>query len=148
MEIEWLIVADAAQVVGNKLYMMGGGWDRLTVRSGFPVNQHMGIALAFKIPWSETNERHSFEIEVATDDCQTLQKINGELEVGRPPGVPAGSDQRAQIAATANVEFKQPGQYTIIARLDGEDIKSIVFNVTDGNQVSGRGTAPTAPPAT
>ena len=31
--IEWLILADAAEVVGGKLYLMGGGWDRLTVNS-------------------------------------------------------------------------------------------------------------------
>ena len=44
MEIEWLILADAAQVTGNKLYLLGGGWDRLNVNRDFPVNQHCAIA--------------------------------------------------------------------------------------------------------
>ena len=29
MDVEWLILADAAQVNGNKLYLLEGGWDRL-----------------------------------------------------------------------------------------------------------------------
>jgi len=39
MEVEWLILADAAQVVGNKLYLMGGGWDKLTINNVFPADQ-------------------------------------------------------------------------------------------------------------
>jgi hypothetical protein len=29
--LDYLLVADGAQVVGGKLYLLGGGWDRLTV---------------------------------------------------------------------------------------------------------------------
>ena len=34
MEVEWLILADSAQVIGNKLYLLGGGWDQLAVNTG------------------------------------------------------------------------------------------------------------------
>ena len=131
MEIEWLMIADAAEVVGNKLYVLGGGWDRLTIRSGFPLNRQIGIALSFKVPWAETNERHQFEIEVATDDAESLHKAGGEIEVGRPPGIPPGADQRVQMAVTAHIQFKQAGQYVIIARVDGEDSKRVVFSVVN-----------------
>ena len=129
MEIEWLMIADAAEVVGNKLYLLGGGWDRMSVNTAFPLNKQIGIALSFKVPWVETNERHQFEIEVATDDAQTLHKASGEIEVGRPTGIPPGTDQRVQMAATANIRFKQAGQYVIIARIDGEDSKRVGFHV-------------------
>ena len=139
------MVADAVQVVGNKLYVMGGGWDRLTVQK-FPANQQVGIALAFKVPWVETNEKHSFEIEIATEDAETLQKIEGALEVGRPPGVKPGSDQRVQIGATASIQFKQPGQYLVIARIDGEDSGRAVFHVVGGNQTAVQGPPAQQPP--
>ena len=42
MEVDWLILADSAQVTGGKLYMLGGGWDRLTVpvRAWTPSTPH------------------------------------------------------------------------------------------------------------
>ncbi len=37
MDVEWLILADAAQVNGNKLYLLEGGWDRLTITRPLPL---------------------------------------------------------------------------------------------------------------
>ena len=61
MEIEWLILAEAAQVVGQKLYLLGGGWDRLSIAKT-PMYYNMAVAASFKVPWNETNVKHSFEI--------------------------------------------------------------------------------------
>jgi hypothetical protein len=135
VEIEWLILADSAQVVGNKLYLLGGGWDRLTVNRDFPVNQHCAIAVAIKIPWNETNLKHVFEVEVmsedpATEEPKSLAKINGQFEVGRPAGIPAGQDQRIQMAIDMGLRLDNPGTKTVIARIDGEEMRRLYFTVT------------------
>ena len=132
MEVEWLILADAAQVIGNKLYLLGGGWDRLMVNSGFPVDQQIGLAASFKVPWNETNEKHTFEVEIASEDGESICTIGGGFEVGRPPGIPAGQDQRMQIAANAGLRIKDQGTYVIIARIDGQEGRRVPFNVVAG----------------
>src|SRR3990172_2955485 len=132
MQVEWLILADAAQVVGGKLYLMGGGWDVLTVNSEFPRQQHCAIAAAFKVPWNETNQRHNVEIEIAHEDGRTLGKIQGQIEVGRPPGIPLGSDQRAQLAAELNLKFETAGTYVIIPRIEGQEGSRVQFRVVAG----------------
>ncbi len=48
--VEWLILADAAEVVAGKLYLMGGGWTVLTVSTSFPHRRNIGVAAAFRIP--------------------------------------------------------------------------------------------------
>src|SRR5437773_10351851 len=58
VSLEWLILADSAQVVGNKLYLAGGGWDLLTINAEFPHDQIIGLAASFGVPWSETNQPH------------------------------------------------------------------------------------------
>ena len=136
MNIEWLMIADAAEVVGNKLYVMGGGWDKLSVGGDFPTSRQIGIAVSFTVPWSETNERHEFELEVATEDFQTLHKANGGLEVGRPAGATPGSDQRVQIAANANLTFNKPGQYVVIARLDGQETRTVTLHVVKSDSAT------------
>ncbi|HEV8633688.1 MAG TPA: hypothetical protein VG370_05525 [Chloroflexota bacterium] len=89
MEVEWLILADAAQVLGGKLFLLGGGWDVLTVNSAFPLQQRCAVAVALRVPWNETNQRHQVEIEIEDEDGQhELFSVGAEVEVGRRPGIP------------------------------------------------------------
>lgn len=129
MEIEWFILADAAQVSTNKLYLLGGGWDRLIITRPFPVTHQMAVAAAFKVSWNETNQKHDFEIQVADADGAEVAKIAGQFEVGRPPGIPPGQDQRTQIAVNLGLPLKHPGTYEVVARLNGEESRSFPFNV-------------------
>ena len=132
MKTEWLILADHVDVVGNKLYLNGGGWDMITVNTGFPAQQSLGLAAAFSVPWNETNQRHSVEIEVLTADGVTLAKAAGQLEVGRPPGLPVGQSQRAQLAVNMTLVLEKPGTYQVVTRVEGQDDASAHFNVMPG----------------
>lgn len=135
MEIEWLILADFAQAIENKLYLMGGGWDRLTVNSGFPVRKPLGIAASVIVPWNETNQDGNFDIEVITEDGASLMKMEGTFRVGRPPTHPPGQDQRFQIAVTGELTIKEPGTYVLVARLEGREGARTHFNVVPGPQL-------------
>lgn len=134
MEIEWLILADSAQVVANKLYLLGGGWDRLTISKGFPFEQHCAIAVSVKVPWNETNQRHIFEIDVISEDQNTeepkdVAKIQGQFEVGRPAGIPVGQEQRIQLAFDMGLKIDSSGIKKITASIDGVKLKEIFFHV-------------------
>jgi hypothetical protein len=137
MEVEWLILADAAQVVGNKLYLMGGGWDKLTVNTPFPVDQRCALAFALRVTWNETNQKHAFEIEILSEDAATeqprsLMKAGGQFELGRPPGISPGQDQRFQMALDMTLKIDGPGTKTIVARVAGQELRRVSFNVNQG----------------
>jgi len=143
VEVEWLILGDSAQVVGNKLYLLGGGWDRLTINTEFPFNQRCAVALSIRVPWNETNQKHTFEIEVAgedpaTEEPKTLVKAGGQFEVGRPPGIPQGQDQRIQLAIDMNLQIDTAGTKVIIARVEGQEMRRTHFNVALGPMLSMR----------
>jgi hypothetical protein len=129
VQLEWLILADAAQVVGNKLFLLGGGWDTLNVRTPFPVNQRLAVAASFRVSWAETNRRHNVSITLSTEDGQVLGEVNGQVEVGRPVGIPPGTDQRAQLAADVIVPIQGPGGVVITARIEGEEAGRVTFRV-------------------
>jgi len=147
MEIEWLMIADAAEVVGNKLFLMGGGWDRLTVREKFPMARQIGIAFAISIPWLETNEKRPFVIKLLTEDGPTLHEVGGQLEVGRAPGIAPGADQRVQMAVTMNLTFQGPGRFVVEATVDEHTSKRVTFTVTDGTPGSKPQKSPPDPAA-
>ena len=137
MDIEWLILADSAQVVGNKLFLIGGGWDRISLNK-MPSQHALSIAFAIMVPWNETNEKHAFEIEFVTEDGDTIQKLGGTFEAGRPPGILAGQDQRVQTAVNAIMNFGKTGSLSVIARIDGEERRRVTFNVVAGPTVAGQ----------
>jgi len=149
MEVEWLILADAAQVVGAKLYLLGGGWDKLTVNRAFPVDQRLALALSIIVPWNETNQKHSFEVEIISEDYDTEQpknlvKMGGQFEVGRPPGIRQGQEQRFQLAIDMNLRIETAGAKTVIARIEGQEMRRLDFTVISGPMV-GRSQRPDNP---
>ena len=89
MDVEWLIIADAAQVVGGKLYLLGGGYDRVTLPKQPPAPHNMAVAVAFRVSWIETNVKHDFELEILDGDGHRIVRGNGQFEVGRPPRNPS-----------------------------------------------------------
>jgi len=134
MEAEWLILADAAQVVGNKLFLLGGGWDQIVVNSQFPINQKMAVAFSVKVAWNDTNKKQAFEIEILSEDKDTealksLMKAGGHFEIGRPPGIMPGQDQRFQIALDTILKIEEPGIKTVVARVEGQELKRTNFYV-------------------
>ncbi len=128
--VEWMILADHAEVVNHKLYLMGGGWDALQVAQEFPIDRPVAIALAIRVPWTETNERHDVAIEVHDEDGQNLlARIEGKFEVGRPPGMPKGHAQRFQMAVNLRLQITREGTYTIVASIDGREDARTTFVV-------------------
>ena len=135
VEVEWLILADSAHMTGGKLYMLGGGWDRLTVNS-LPAKRSLAVAIAFRIPWNETNRQHAFQLEISDEDGDVNVATDSRFEVGRPAGIPPGQPQRVQAVVDVDATFEKLGTYVITARIDSEDERAVRFNVTPGPGVA------------
>jgi hypothetical protein len=56
--------------------------------------------------------------------------VEGEMESGRPPGVPEGIDLRSAIAVNAEVGYPRAGGYRVVAQV-GEDSRTVSFRVYD-----------------
>ena len=142
MEVEWLILADAAQVLGGKLYMMGGGWDRLTVNQPLPIIRPAAVAVAVSVPWGQTNRRHDLRLEMETIDGEIAATVDANFEVGRPAGIKAGYTQRVQLALQFNFELKAFGEFVIRASLNGIERKGGSYCVIPGPRIYGQQQVP------
>lgn len=134
MEIDFLILADAAQVAEGKLYLLGGGWDRMAVNT-LPAVQTVGIAVGVIVPWNETNAPHTLTLTVEDEDGgAVLQPVEVRLEVGRPVGLPAGADQRITVAFNAHLGLAKLGGYVVATALENGTQRRLRFGVTAGPQ--------------
>ena len=115
-EIDYLLVADRAEVVNGKLYLMGGAWDRIQP-STFPHRMIVGIALGVRIPFAHTDDQHTVAVEMQQDE-QRLVGFEAKLTTGRPPGM-AGMDMLVPMAFNIPVSIPAEGQVVLRASVDG-----------------------------
>jgi hypothetical protein len=80
-----MMLADAAQVVDGKIYMLGGGW---SVMGPDPVPA--AVAVKIEVPWDQANTPHKLRLALRDADGNVVAEIGSDFEVGRPPGLPAG----------------------------------------------------------
>lgn len=99
-----MMLCDHAQVAGGKIFISGGGWS-VTPTPTLP----SAIALLLQVPWGEANRRVRFTLRLIDADGAPVTQVGpvgqhipievgGELEVGRPPGLPEGSMLDAPLA--------------------------------------------------
>jgi hypothetical protein len=116
--------------------MLGGGWDTLTVNGGFPTQKPCSIAVGLSVPWNETNQRHNVAVEITDQDGNVAATMNGQLEVGRPPGLPIGQSQLVVLALDAVMGVEKPGTFVIVAKLEDQESKRVTFRVVAGYPVA------------
>lgn len=124
--VDFLIIADRAEVVNGKLYMMGGGWDRLYVVD-FTQQQSISIATAILVPWNATNQIHSLAIRIETQDANELAALGLNFNTGRPPTLGQAESQRVVLAFQLAIRLPAPGTYVIKALINDEESKKTIF---------------------
>jgi hypothetical protein len=112
MHIQHALIADHADIVNGKLYLMGGGWD-VYQASELPATIRMSITVGVRIGWEETNKRHPVNVFIEDDDGRVLAKIEGAMQVGRPANLPAGGSQLSQMAANLPLTVDRHGGYRV-----------------------------------
>jgi len=120
-----MLLADAAQEVNGKLYILGGGWSQLNGPAP------TAIAMKIDVPWNEANARHAFRLTLSDEDGQEVRvgpasdgqvqmvaeggapvEIQGEFVVGRPPDAVVGADLPNPMALSFGPLPLRPGAYT------------------------------------
>ncbi|MEO8293031.1 MAG: hypothetical protein ABI635_07800 [Actinomycetota bacterium] len=121
-----VLLCDAAEVVADKLYILGGGWS--VVDAGAV---RMAIAIKIEVPWDRTNQPHSLALSLVTEDGSpvTLKNedkaeapvaIQGQFEVGRPPRTVPGTPIDFPLTLSVGTIPLDPGRYTWRLEIDGE----------------------------
>jgi uncharacterized protein DUF6941 len=135
LQVDYLVLADAAAVAEGKHYIHGAGWDTLAA-SAFPaVHPVMGVAVRLRIPWADTNQPYMLVIDLIDADGRSiLPAASGPLcapvTIGRPAHVPPGTDQVLPLVFTFHgLRFPAPGTYALVLRVGGEDLARTTFHV-------------------
>jgi uncharacterized protein DUF6941 len=98
-----MLLADAVQAVGGKLYILGGGWSIIG-----PDPTPMAIAIKVEVPWEEANRVHTLQLSLLDEDGRPVLvptligdhpvELGMEFEVGRPAGLRVGTPLDVPLA--------------------------------------------------
>jgi hypothetical protein len=127
-----VLLCDYAEAVNGKLYVMGGGWN-VAFSGGQPINASLAILVV--CPWDQTNRRHELRVELLTadGDVVTVQErevaFSAEFELGRPPGIKAGTSLNAPFAWNLQGLALEIGDYEWKLTIDGDPVASRAFQV-------------------
>lgn len=131
--IDFVVVANHAEAQNGLLYLMGAGFTDLFVPpapEGQNAPVHIGIGISMVVPWSETNKVHALSVWIENEDGQRVWEVPGiSVEVGRAPGLIAGSELRPQMAINAIMPCPPIGGYRVGAELAGHT-KTSSFRVS------------------
>jgi hypothetical protein len=138
MEVTMLL-CDAAQQMGGKLYILGGGWS--VIFAPQPISCALAIKLA--VPWDQANHRLSMRASLLDDDGNPVDVgqgpvfAAGNLEVGRPPGMKPGTPIDAPFALSFIGLPLPPGGYVFELEIDGTVEARTPFRVMDAPPIPG-----------
>jgi hypothetical protein len=133
MEVEWIILADSAEVVINKVYLMGGGWETLTMNVPLPAVHPCAVAASFLVPPSDEPGR-ALNIGVQIVDTQNdkvLVDVGGQIEAAWSPGRPPTGISRVPVAVKFGLAIDHPGRYAVKAHIEDAE-RQIQFAVIEG----------------
>ncbi len=141
--VEFALLADRAEAVNGKLYVLGGAWDRITVQD-FSQPVVISFAVSIIVPWNACNEEHTLSVKLLDDDGQPAgAEVEGAFNAGRPPSLARGEEQRVLIAVPAMpVQLPRAGGYLVLVGIDGAEQMRVRFRATPPGQVVAQGTPP------
>jgi hypothetical protein len=131
-------LSDSVQSADGKLYVQGGGWNRLAA-GGFPArHDRVGIGIVLTIDAGATTE-HNLEISLLDDKDQpvTLFTDAGGAEqfainASFQTEAVEGDFKEVSVPFALNVDgivFPEPGTYAVSIRVDGADSERLPFRV-------------------
>ncbi len=130
-----MLLCDAAQSVGGKLYILGAGWSQVQAPDT-PTN--MSLAVKLSIPWDQANRPIPIKASLYDEDRHEVIKLGeeeipveteGAVETGRPPGLRPGTSLDVPIVLDFSGIALPSGGYEWVLEVDGDVKATAPFRV-------------------
>jgi hypothetical protein len=132
-----LVLCDFAEQdqPGGKVHILGAGWSVTG-----PLPSAHAVVVLIKVGWSETNRPHDFVLRLTDADANPVSvpspagsqvlEFRGQLEAGRQPGIPEGSEIDASFVVQLQPVPLTGGQrYTWRLEINSEEAAAEGFYV-------------------
>jgi hypothetical protein len=126
-EVEFALLANAAQVSSDQLIsMLGGGWDTGTLpEEAYPAGVVLNVVFRVVFEADEVEKAHAGEVIVEDERGERLATVTFTMNVQRVEELPPGWKTNVSVVTPVPVQFPRPGFYAVSITLGGNPLKRI-----------------------
>lgn len=130
MQVDFAFLADAAEAVNGKLYVVGGAIDTFWAANLPLICQKLSLVMKLEFSAAELDSAHEIKIHLIDEDGKSLATIGGNLELKRSPNLPKGWLQgMLTVLNFGNLKFDQFGDYSFEIMVNNTSLKSLKLRV-------------------
>ena len=131
MKLQSAMLADAARVAENKLYVFGGQWDRVYTHAFPAAHAGLTVVLVIEVSYSEALRDHHLRVALMRDGEPAGAEARGLINVGHAPGTTPGAPSYVPIALPfENVVFTRAGRYEWVVSLNDEPVGAVPLEIS------------------
>ena len=133
MKLTSAMLADAAQVQSGKLFVLGGGFDTISVRKLPATHRSLSLAMVAEVGPDERQQNLELLVHLVDEDgAEVGVTAKGKLRVGAPPNLPPGSPSIVPIVSPFhNVTFPEAKGYAFVISMNGTELTRVKFRVVE-----------------
>jgi hypothetical protein len=133
MKLTSAMLADAAQVQSGKLFVLGGGFDTISVRTLPATHRSLSLAMVAEVGPDERQQDLELLVQLVDEDgAEVGVTAKGKLRVGAPPNLPPGSPSIVPIVSPFhNVTFPEAKGYAFVISMNGTELTRVKFRVVE-----------------
>jgi hypothetical protein len=137
MELDYAFLADSAEVINGKTYVMGGSIDTIWTKQVPVVYPKLSFVLRIEFEAAEIGRKHKLEIQIMDEDGKVITTVGADIEIpGRNPHAPKGwRSSLLTVLNFANLQFTKFGTYNFNILTDNFSLKSIPFRIAQQTQI-------------
>ena len=138
MEVDFAFLADSAEAVSGKLYIIGGAIDTIWGRQVPLTHPHLAFVLRLIFDVAEIGRKHKLEIKIMDEDGSVVAHVGGDLEIpAKNPNLPKGWRQGfATVLNIQNLKFLKFGNYSFNILVNNSSLKNIPLRVAQHIEIS------------
>lgn len=133
--VDFLILADSAEIVNGKIYMLGGGWSRVIV-SNFSEPVEMTIVVGMSFP-KETRRgvRYTMHLQLRRENQEEpISEYDHAVDFRAIEVTNEDDPAAALMVVTAGFVLPGPALYSLTARVEDSEPMIVVFRAVDATQ--------------
>jgi hypothetical protein len=135
-----MFLANYAESREGLLYVMGAGWDTLTVQAPLQGGPPGAVAvltgalvIRLLVHPTETGQTHELDIHVIDEDGAEVARVQGQVQAPLVPGLPIGWDQGVNLVISLHgMPIPRFGQHAIAVRVSRQHLGDLRFRVLKG----------------
>ena len=127
MIVDFAFLADSAEAVNGKIYVIGGAIDTVWAKQVPLLHPHLTFVLKLIFDVAEIGRKHKLEIQIMDEDCIIIANVGGDIEIpAKNPNIPKGWQQSSiAVLNFQNLNFSKFGSYSFNILVNNSSLKSI-----------------------